>query len=411
MAIAIAGLSGCSADSNTEPTTPSETVVVTAPGDSGSRTVDNYIFIAGVDNAGQVAQYSIMSSSGSGTIDIVGLDVSFECATGYRFSGEPSGLRIRLLSTGCARLLDGAGSAEEQAAQAEAQAAALGIWAAAVTSPINAPETGSPVDTAPESTQDSSWIDSVKDWLTAVWEWCRSNWQFVAGSLIGILGLWQFERWYHMRRVRVILAGPASTGKTALWGALENGSAGESNHAPTVGSPAPQSMDPISFGHFTLHPVAVDSAGPDTWHVLDHSTRSRLSSKWKNKRILIVVCAPTRKDDASSQDVLDSEFITMQEGYMGLPRALIGSKSPRIRPDSVILFINKFDLVARHAPRDNDTKAEVALISNRFRTHSDSLKSACEINNVPFALVIGSAKQGWGTDEVLRQFRRVIPKR
>lgn len=387
------------------------TVSVTAPSDDGTREVGSAYAISGVDNAGRSVQYIVRAPTSSGVVDTSDITVSFECAKKWSFEGDPNGLRVALLEQGCAVLDADAGTTDEKAAQTRAQDARLGAWASSGSAPISSDTAGT---TAPpeQAVDNFGQEQGISNWLAALWVLVTNYWQFVVGILLTVISAWQFQRFWQRRRVRMVLAGLPGTGKTALWFALRSRTSRQAPQAPTVGLSAPEQLRPERFGNYTIIPIAIDSAGSEPQHILDQSTKTRLSSHWKNKRFLIVVCAPTRLDKPrTDESVFDERFITLQEGYMSLPTAIIGASSRRIRPDCVILFITKFDLIAQHAPADRASREQEQLTRRYFAPHAAILRTACEHANIPLAEIIGSSLENWGIEDLMTQLSHVLPSK
>lgn len=99
-----------------------------------------------------------------------------------------------------------------------------------------------------------------------------------------------------------------------------------------------------------------------------------------------------------------------QKGYMNLPRALAGGNDTRSRPDLVVMFATKFDLLSGVRPSDSNGVDVLKRTEQEFRVHRRLLETPCKDNGIPFAWIVGSAKQGWGIYELRETIRKRVMK-
>ena len=353
-----------------------------------SRTNPEYWTVVGYDS-GKLTYVRVKSSGDRLTADVSDMNIDTKCAFDWLYNPNDS-IRINLLEQGCATLLPGKGTAEEKEAQKRAPSPG-----ATTTKPGPPPGSASgPND------------DSGPDVVGAVGGWIGDHWEVLLSTLLGVGSLsWTVWTFYN-RRIRVVLIGAPAAGKTGLWTALKEGRS-PGNLTPTVGQSAPTPMEPIPFGKYTLYPAVTDIAGAEPGRVLDELEHSR-SFRWKRKLVLVVVVAPTAKDGATGADPFDRAFIDVQKGYMSLPRGIVGSRNKRRRPDLVLLFISKFDLVANVRPDDSAGEADRVRVLRAFSEHENLLRSICRAKSVPFHAVVGSSTRGWGMDDLRRRLQAVI---
>ncbi|MEV0900990.1 GTPase domain-containing protein [Actinoplanes sp. NPDC049802] len=334
-------------------------------------------------------RYTLVAPSGDpAEVDVSDMRIDPACAFYYYWS--PNGnIRISLLRQGCATLLPGKGTPEEQEAQQQAPKPS----ASASAGPAAAGQGETPSDTWPK----------VRTWLAG-------NWLDALGVVLaigfGITGLGWYVSRRDRRKVRVLLAGAPSAGKSGLWRAMKDGTA-PSGLRPSVGRSVPAKLDPIPFGTYTLYPAVTDTAGSEPWVVLDEMGIRR--NRKRQKLVLVVVASPVSGDNrVSTPGDFDDAFIKRQEGYMSLPRGIIGSADKYRRPDLVVFFVSKFDLVSAVAPTDSTATGARQKVTAAFREHARLLDSVCRDKGVPYQFVIGSATEGWGIDTVTKKLQGVI---
>lgn len=339
-----------------------------------------YVVVVDIDQKSNKIAYRRLAPGKVVIVDVSDMKIDTECMENVIWSdGQP--LRLSLLERGCAYLLPGKGTQEEQAA-----------------------DPGPPTD----DQEGSAW--SWPSVWASIKTWSRENWQFIVGTTIGVGGLaWVLWFIYH-RRVRVLLLGAPGAGKTDLWTALKDGAAPDSNATPTIGRSQPHELEPINWGSkHTLYPEAIDSSGTEPWHVRDQLQRSRYTLRWRRKMVLIIVLAPTPKNSGQAGvDPVESSYIHQQHGYMSLPRAIIGTKYRRQRPHLVIVFVTKLDLLETLASNHNSGAGQ--RLRAVFAPHRDLVEGLCREKGVPFHFAVGSSQQGWGVEDIRKQFTKVLTR-
>lgn len=353
-----------------------------APTPASTPDLEYYQIVAYDPATGRLTYIGLAAAGPRKTVDLSDMTLDVKCANRWVYDPSDS-LRISLLEKGCARLLPGKGTAEEKAAES------------------HAPGAGS------NSSTSASQPGRSTEFLNGVLPWLSANWLNLLGLFLGIASLGWTVWFIYNRRVRVVLIGAPSAGKTGLWKALKDGTA-EPRLRPSIGASRPVPLEPIPFGKYTLYPSITDTAGGEPWLALDELERSR-SFRWKRKLVLIVVASPISVERPAGTTIrFDREFIDLQKGYINLPRAIIGAKKRRRRPDLVVFFISKFDLLAKVSPDDSAAANERGEVKRMFADHEKLLRTVCNNKSVPFTTVIGSAARGWGIDEVKKKLQGVI---
>jgi hypothetical protein len=327
-------------------------------------------------------------------VDITGLYVDLRCAQNFAYPNI-NNVRVDLLEYGCARIIGRPDSAAEQAAEDRAKAAHRGLWA------------------------QPSGIGKATHWL-----WVNKLFTIPGfGLILAILAspiLLKLGRWirrvYYRRKVDIVIAGTVAVGKTGLWIAWKNEYI---QRPPVTGlnpTPRPQEtgVKPVHRGEWELRPTLIDAPGVEPWEVLQRIQRARglkglarSVERKRSKRVLLCVVSPTPLENSPNGSPFDESYVAKQEGYLTLPIAIIGQQDKADRPDLVIMFATKFDLLANLPPRHAES-AVVDTMTAKFRAHRELVESACRRANIPFVWVVGSAKESWGIEELRRSLDGLI---
>ncbi|TMR04991.1 GTPase domain-containing protein [Actinomadura soli] len=328
-------------------------------------------------------------------VDVSGLEVNLACAKEF-YLPDLRTIRTEILKNGCAKIVGSPLNSAERAAQDEAKRARRGIWGS----------TPSPSSTT--RSQDDGGMDAG-----ALFRWAKEHKLISvpgASLLLAILAspvLWKLGGWLvarlHRKRVRIIIAGVRGAGKTGLWTKLRREYESVSQLSPTRGK-AEASIEPVLLRKWTILPTVVDTAGAEPWLVLQSMKRSRgiarMVERHRTKLVLLCVVAPCPEEELNGGDPFDREYITKQAGYMHLPMALIGQQDQKSRPDLVIMFVTKFDLLSGDEPDENEQASKA--MATAFREHREVIETTCRGAGVRFLWIIGSAKnkKKWGIDRV-----------
>lgn len=355
-------------------------VTTTAPPPTSASPIETPPYVLANQLSGHTLTYLTITGATAGSVDISGMSVDLDCARSWTWTtGET--LRVQLLEEGCAVLTTRTPAKDELTAQQQAQAAHLGRWAS-----------------GPQTSNRSS----GSHWFTNLLSWAVRNWYSGLGFLIAVLGLSWVARAIDRFRTRglrwtveVVLAGPASVGKTGVWHALSRKVAPKPS-GPSVGVAKAVAPSPEPYGRYMLQPVYIDTAGSKPGDALDELQKAPR----RHKRVLIVVAAPCRQDIRPQGSVFDDNFVAEQRGYLSLPIALVGQADPRLKPDLVVLFLTKFDLLSDHSPEDAASKTAKAEMDDHFREHASRLEAQCDAADVAFLSIIGSGQKKWGISEL-----------
>jgi hypothetical protein len=335
-----------------------------------------------------VARYGEVDYS----VDTSGLYIDVTCAQNAQLSTVDN-IRIDLLRQGCARITGTPLDSAEEAAQAQAKAAHVGLWS-----------------------QPRSGVGRVAEWAKKHQLISASTLVLVL-AVVGCVPLIKLIGWlvalFYRRKVDVIIAGTPAAGKTGLWTEWKDyyssGTSGQISNLPVTSGVHKTPVEPIMLEKWTLQPTLVDIGGAEPWHVLEgiQGPRGlRGAIRRKRKRVLLYVVAPCAEETVSGQPINET-YVAKQAGYSYFPVAIIKQPAAKVRPDSVIMFATKFDLLSAISPGDSNGN-EAEKIASTFKEHHDLVKNACETSKVPFTWIIGSAKRGWGIEQLRKSVEKVM---
>jgi hypothetical protein len=326
-------------------------------------------------------------------IDIAGLDVDLNCVKKYTWDSSIEQFREAILRQGCARIVGSTPSKNEQDAEQAAKNNGAGVWKPAAPTTTNASTTNA------ASTEPSKPSEFVK--------WLGANAVALVSALFAFLAipaLYRFARRARNRkRVEVVLFGAGGAGKTDLWIAWAEGNAALSEGKPSkYGAIQKRVVNPIPLGPYTLMPTLTDGFGGDPAGMLNS-----MQAPGRHKKIMLIVLGP-HGQPGRTDPAIDPAFVQEQIGYLAFPRALIGDKTGRIKPDLVALVFTKFDLLAAKPAGDSSSEEVKNDYLSTFQKVTYAIQSECRNNAVHFVKIVVSAKHGWGVDDLQQRVTRLI---
>ena len=349
---------------------------------------DAYVIPSGISNDGETLHVVAVGSVDNEDVNVFGLDVDLSCAESQTFN-DTSDLRIELLDAGCAKIIGTPRSANERAAQEDAKARGIGEWSPSIGAKI------------------------ARVWA-AILRWFARDWQIIStvvGILLGLLSLTWISKYIDKVRkqrlqkyIHVIIIGAVSAGKTDLWTAWRTNLTPKVDAKPTVGAHHLQGVRRVPYGEFTIHPTVTDTAGSEPWLLMEQIREVPA----KSKIILVIVVAPCGKNEIEDGgNAYDKEFIAEQKGYANLPRAVLGERNSVRKPDFVVMFITKFDLVSPVNPYDSQSRKAREGLEKEFEPHRNLIERICKERKIAFELIVGSSKEGWGIQLLKETLERV----
>jgi len=366
------------------------------------------------------ATYRVYRPQRSESVDLADLELGKEIIDNpsalRRVFRSPAQIKVALLDHGFAKLKDERSApADLVQAQRTAQAQGLGLWKRSTPAPAVALSHSQ----APQSLQPSRAVEgdgftatlarltSLAGGLLNAVVWAIS----FCGGLIAVVLV--FRNWLTRERVTLLLMGESAAGKTWLWCRLKEPDIARAD-LPTELSRKTASgslMYPKVYGHHVLIPTFVDLPGTQLGQQMTHMLNRRRFAQvrglaWRRKVIWIVVVSPTRGDALAAND-LDRDYMTLQLGYLALPAAALAAREVP-KPSLVALAITKFDIFSSEAPDHKTSVAARAQLEKAFEGHKNRLAKECEIQKIPFSLVLTSALEGWGAEELLKRVHKVL---
>jgi hypothetical protein len=358
---------------------------------------DAYVITSGISKDGKTLHVVSVGSVDDEGVNVSGLDIDLSCADSQSFDST-SDLRIELLNAGCAKIIGNPMSPDEESAQQYAKANGIGEWSPSIGAKIA-----------------RVWAAILRWFARDCLRWFARDWPIISsvvGLILGLLGLTWVTRAIEARRVRrlqkhihIIIIGAKSAGKTLLWRAWRSNTEPRADAEPTIGSHDLEGVQEVPFGKFTIFPKVTDTGGSEPWLVMEQIRKVPA----KAKIILVIVVAPCKTNEVNiNGSAYDKEFIAEQRGYANLPRALLGERDSTRRPDRVVMFATKFDLIFSADPYDSQSKVAKENLEREFEPHRDLVESICNERNVPFEMIVGSPKEGWGINLLRNTLLRVV---
>lgn len=315
-------------------------------------------------------------------------------------------LAVELLNRGLAKNSSYSSAPPElRAAEDQAKREYRGMWADLKPVPVVPQQ-----ETRPTSVPQSPGPDITE-----------SKWTTTIGSLLlGFIGLGGFleianflRSWIASGRVRVLMIGSKSSGKSWIWWRLKNPDCTRQELDAIGRSTGPREdlFPDITWGKISLQCRCVDIAGHTPWEFIKQARLTRgmfnhvARFVFPPRHVWIIVCSTSGKVGVNRQspesDRIDPLFCEKQLGFADLPRAFLASGECEI-PKLIVVAISKIDLLTDHAaeerPDDPNHQAQVQYLGDRFREHALLIEGAANESGhkVPIKVIFLSPLQGWG---------------
>jgi hypothetical protein len=268
-----------------------------------------------------------------------------------------------------------------------------GLWEnennpSTLTSPSTSP-TSPETNREAEKSEFINTIENIRSFLTSFWEKYKAELLSITmiGAIIGTVIRTYKKRKYH-KKISAIFFGMPSSGKTALIYRMfhENVHKTDIRRLDHTKNSAKIGTESLVRGKYTLTPYIKDAPGDDIISVLDKD--SSLSN-----RVFIFVIAPNEFID---EKIISEKYLNRQlERLNTIMLILFNSKKyTKKKPDKIILFFNKCDIVSedtmRHAGQD--------------------LIEALAINSkgIKYSVLYGSAMEGHGIADLKTEIFNVV---
>ena len=321
---------------------------------------------------------------------------------------EPPDFKLLLLKGGLAQLRDTVTAKDiYRAAQESAKKEGEGIWA--TPTPTPKPRTSQSPSPTPSSappvvapTKGPDVVDRISkkiaDAGSFLWGWLVKLSPIGIGGL-AVTGLIYF--FWIRRRVRLLIMGQISAGKTAIFSRLVDPTINSEKILKLQQTKAKQKVRfrrHIQYAKFEIYPRLTDVPGSAFSTAWDELTRFRFI----RRHALILVLAPTMKNlKTETGEVFDDKYLAIQLGYVqSFMEGALGARKTR-KPKVVILYLNKFDLVSDFPPGDSLAMKHENEFLNVFKEHQQSVELATKKAHIKLHVVVGSALRGWNCDNLI----------
>jgi hypothetical protein len=326
----------------------------------------------------------------------------------FYWNTEPD-WKLELLSEGAARLKDESKAAQQYIdAQNKAKNSRLGLWAA-----IPKPSPSEQIQQ--KDVEQSSGISlgaiifGVISIILAVTGW------YGGAALIQLI-----REWRRRHQVPLIFLGRPSTGKSWLWRRLvePDVTLGELQSILRTETGLKKKMPRSKpLGRFEVVPIYIDTPGGRSGEQVNRLLEEKGLLKWlrrvliptKSIWLIMLATTPEKNVNRNSPDdqKIDQAYIEQQLGHLDLPVGMLAS-SRTPKPQMVITCIGKFDLFSEHSSTDSSSGQVRERLQNVFGRHTSRIELECENQHVPHRLVMCSARQGWGANEVWRHIENAV---
>ena len=170
--------------------------------------------------------------------------------------------------------------------------------------------------------------------------------------------------------------------------------------SPTIAREKLPSRGPVPVGRFEVVAELNDNPGAD-WGAF---FQTLATSRGVGVHIALLVLAPTDEVVATPANWRKDEYVQEQIGFA---KGLIGGclQARKIsKPQLIIIYLNKFDLMSQQGPEDSLSRASVAefksvfgqFLGQKFITDRDGKGPAPIVR-----IVVGSALKDWGNKAIM----------
>ncbi len=335
------------------------------------------------------------------------------------FWSQKPDFKLMLLSVGLARLKNfDAASEEYRVAQETAKKEGKGDWEKP-SEPAQSPSTATTpsrrsTPTPDESPEGPSVISQIGtnlyNWGKALWDWIVSPLGIMSAISAAALA-YLYRRFYIQRRLRLLIIGEPSAGKTALYLRLLNPGIEEETILKLGPTPALQKMVGRNFiphGKYEIHPRLTDVPGGTPAYVWDELTGFWFRWFWNPHALVVTLATTIEKSSNGDSKSKSQSYLDTQLGYVrAFIEGAMGARRTR-KPKAIILYLNKFDLFSSLPPTDTTAGPRREQFKHIFADHISSAELAAKKAGIKFHVVIGSALKNWNCEELIKTVGRTL---
>lgn len=366
---------------------------------------DNQIYI-------ELGQQQMLFTNSSDLIDLENLEFFTQVVSiHYLFSAETSDLKTLttearefILSYGYAKLINLDIATEgEVKSQQHAQEMKLGIWEYTSDEPETLEsETEEPENSA--NNAENSTMTEIKKFISEKWQilclWFMEEKEliisFVVGcGILGFLGR-TIIRSLRTKKKIIFFGGANSAGKTTMSLYLINPDASREdliNQEPSQTLKKERIIRDDTNRKLTLKACLLDSPGHELGYVIDELSLTLRARILRKKYTVIIIVAPT--ESYENRNEIDRQYISDQLITISKLWFAILKAKRIVKPQAVILFINKLDLY--------DDKPKMI---SEFSEHKKQLKKICYESNINFYAISGSVLDKSGMTELMQILKK-----
>jgi len=219
----------------------------------------------------------------------------------------------------------------------------------------------------------------------------------VSIGIVGAIAKYIRKKFYIERRVRLLIIGEPSAGKTALYLRISDPNVDKKKILLLEASKSLDRYKAKNFipkGKFEIYPILSDIPGSAFSTVWEQLSISR------SHAVVLVLAHSKLNKSSDGKNLFDDKFINIQLGYV---QAYIqgGIVATAKKPKVIIVFINKFDLLSAHHPDDKNSQEACRQIEQIFKEHIESAHVTEKRTGVPVKILLGSALENWNSDRIL----------
>lgn len=340
--------------------------------------------------------YHIYDVQAEGVIDISNLSlkdgVQGQADPLNMFFSDPESIKIELLERKLATLRD-----VSKATQEEIEAQRKANTPPKVTIPPLR-TTNPPTSTIiPPPAPKEGILSKAKAYLLPLWDRFRTVILLLASlGVLAPIGVRINREMRLKKRMELLFAGDQAAGKTALFERVRNPNVSRYvlEQLTATEKMHPHKGKPFPVGKYEIFPNLFDSPGSKP--ALNFKQKKALFAS----RVLVYVLAPSDKpgQDLASREAL--EYRSRQLGYMKVFLEVMLLADVVIKPKTVCLFINKFDLFSPHSPEDSQARMAVKDAQTMFSEHIKLFQLVAKQAGLKPNFEFGSAFENWNCDKI-----------